>query len=100
MLLSVNMIKVSGAPLSPYIMVIPEKTVDPTIEPGINYTVSVYSNYTGNDVWGWEFSLSFNPAVLQMGFDTADTWIGDGARVVFMASRAAIVPYSEKIYLD
>jgi hypothetical protein len=98
--LSVNKVRVSAVPLSPYIMVMPEKTVDPTIEPGMNYTISIYTNYSGNDIWSWEFSLTFNPSVLQMGFNTTDTWIGDNVTVAFTASRAAVVPNSEKIYVD
>jgi hypothetical protein len=66
----------------------------------MNYTISIYTNYSGNDVWAWEFSLTFNPSVLQMGFNITDTWIGDNATVAFTASRAAVVPNSEKIYVD
>jgi hypothetical protein len=96
----ISTVQVSGAPLSPYIMVIPEETLDPTIEPGMNYTISIYSDYSGDDVYSWEFSLTFNPGVLQMGFNTTDTWIGDNVTAVFTASRAAIAPDSEKIYVD
>ena len=87
-------------PLSPYIRVVPEETVDPTIEPGMNYTISIYTDYAGSDIWGWQFNLTFNPSVLQMGFNITDTWVGDGVTVAFTASRAPVVSDSEKIYVS
>jgi len=48
-----------------YIAVIPQSTVDTTLTPGKNYTVSIYTDYNGSDVWGWQFTLSFNPHVLE-----------------------------------
>jgi len=50
---------------SPYIAVIPLKTVDLTLLPGKNYTVSIYTDYNGTDIWGYEFTLAYNPLVLQ-----------------------------------
>jgi len=46
-------------------MVVPEETVDPTLTPGMNYTIVIYTDYSGSDVWGWQFGLTFNPAVLE-----------------------------------
>ena len=100
MVLSVDKVRVSAVPLSPCIAVLPEKTVDTTIEPGMNYTISVYTNYTGNDIWSWEFSLTFNPIIFQMGFYGEDAWIGDNLTVSFTASKAPVAPFSEKIYVD
>ena len=100
MTVSVNEIWVSAVPLSPYIMVVPEKTLDPAIVPGKNYTISVYTDYTGSDVAAWDLSLTFNPSVFQMGFDTTDTWIGDGVAVTFTASKVPVVEFSEKVYVD
>ena len=51
--------------VSPYIGVVPESTVDEAITPGMNFTVSVYTDYSGNDVWGYEFKLTYNPNVLE-----------------------------------
>jgi uncharacterized membrane protein len=62
---NVNKVKVSAAPLSPYIMVVPDKTVNSTLTPGMNYTISIYTDYDGSDVWGWQFTLTFNPNVLE-----------------------------------
>ena len=50
--------------LSPYIAVIPDSVVDPNLTPDTSFTVSIYTDYTGDDVWGWQFTLSFNPLVL------------------------------------
>ncbi len=48
-----------------YIAVIPQSTVDPTLTPGKNYTVSIYTDYNGSDVWGWQFRLTYNPNILE-----------------------------------
>jgi PKD repeat protein len=66
--LSVDMIGVSAV-VSPYIAVIPQSTVDPNLEPGMNYTVSIYTDYVGtSEAWdyitGYQFTLSYNPSVL------------------------------------
>jgi len=50
--------------VSPYIAVIPHSTVDPDFTLGKNYTVSIYTDYNGSDVWSYDFSLSYNPKVL------------------------------------
>jgi len=50
--------------ISQYIAAIPQSTVDLDLTPGKNYTISIYTDYNGTDVWGWEFSLSYNPFVL------------------------------------
>jgi len=102
--LSVNMVHlVSAVPLSPYIAVVPESTVNETITPGMNYTVSIYTNYTGEDIWAWQFTLSYNPDVLQIGqFDlgTNDTWINSPRVKTFYTTQAPIVTDSEKVYVD
>jgi len=64
-LLTASLIGVSAVPISPYIMIVPEKTLDPTLTPGNTYIVSIYTDYTGSDIWSWQFELTFNPAVLQ-----------------------------------
>jgi len=51
--------------VSPYIAVVPGSTFDPALTPGMNYTISVYTDYNGDDVWGYEFKLTFNPNVLE-----------------------------------
>jgi hypothetical protein len=64
-MLAAGLIRVSAVPASPYIMVVPETTINPTLTPGSTYTVSVYTDYNeNNDVWAWQFGLTYNPAVL------------------------------------
>jgi len=48
-----------------YISVLPQRTVDTSITPGMNYTVSIYTDYNGTDIWSWQFSLSYNPLLLE-----------------------------------
>jgi len=62
--LNVNLTNVSAVD-SPYIAVIPETIEDTTLTPGKNFTVSIYTDYNGTDIWGWQFSLVYNPLVLQ-----------------------------------
>ncbi len=50
---------------SPYIGIVPWSTVNPALGPGTNYTISIYTDYAGHDVWGYEFELAFNPNILQ-----------------------------------
>jgi len=51
--------------ISQYITVLPQSTVDTTLDIGKTYTVSIYTDYNGTDVWGYEFTLTYNPFVLQ-----------------------------------
>jgi len=62
---NLGIVDVSAAPLSPYIMIIPEQTVNYTITPGMNYTIEIYTDYDGDDVWGWQFELFFSPYILE-----------------------------------
>jgi len=97
---AVNLTEVSAVPTSPYMIVVPEKTEDPGITPGMNYTVSIYTDYAGNDTWGWQFELYYDPDILQGGINTTDAWIGNGATRLFNATRTPVAPDSERIYLD
>jgi len=49
---------------SPYIAVVPHSTVNPNLTIGMSYTVSIYTDYNGSDITGYQFSLSYDPAVL------------------------------------
>jgi len=60
MLASSSTVKV----ISHYIAVIPQGTVDPNLTPGMNYTISIYTDYNGTDIWGYEFTLTYNPNVI------------------------------------
>jgi len=61
---SFNSIGVSAEPLSPYIKVNPENIVG-AMTTGATFEVSIYTDYTGSDICSWQFSLTFNPAVLE-----------------------------------
>jgi hypothetical protein len=62
MLVSSSMVRVA---VSPYITVVPVGTVDEALTPGMTYTISIYTDYNGSDVWGYEFKLTYNPNVLE-----------------------------------
>ena len=62
MLVSSSMVRVA---VSPYITVVPVGTLDEALTPGMNYTVSIYTDYSGSDVWGYEITLTYNPNVLE-----------------------------------
>jgi len=51
--------------LSYYIAVVPDTIIDLNLTQGENFTVSILTDYNGSDVWGWEFSLTYNPFVLK-----------------------------------
>jgi len=57
-------IEVVSAAEYPAIYIEPATTVDPTLTPGKTYTISVKTNYTGDDIRGWQFTLSYNSNVL------------------------------------
>lgn len=50
---------------SPSIVVSPANTVDPTLTVGMLYTVSIVTDYTGWDVTAYQFTLSYDPALLE-----------------------------------
>lgn len=56
-----NLIRV----LMQYIAVVPQRTLDTSLTPGKNYTVAIYTDYNGTDIWSWQFSLSYNPLFLE-----------------------------------
>ena len=96
---SVN-INVGSAVEYPAIMVIPESTWNEALAPGMNYTVSIYTNYTGDDVWSYQFTLYYNPNVLHGGINNTDTWVGNGVTVRFDASIEPMIEGSEKVYVN
>ncbi len=40
----------------------PDSTYDLSLD---SYTISIRTNYTGNDIWGYEFTLTYNPLLLE-----------------------------------
>jgi len=51
------------AVVSPYIAVLPRRLVNTTLTAG-EYTVSIYTDYNGSDIWAYEFELTYNPSIL------------------------------------
>jgi hypothetical protein len=83
----------------PAIIVIPEATSDETLTLGTTYTVSIYTDYAGDDIWGWQFTLYYDPDVLHGGINNTDTFTGDGLNTVFWLSQSPVVPDSEEVYV-
>jgi len=83
----------------PAIYIDPANTTDYDLTPGYTYTISVKTNYTGNDVQSWQFTLFFNPSVLHGGLNRTDIFTGDGANKKFNLTGRPVVPNSEKVYV-
>jgi len=102
-LLSVN-IKVVSADDYSIIYIEPALTdtglTNTTLMPGTNFTISIKTNYTGTDIWGWQFNLSYNPLVLHGGIQKTETWMGDNATKMFNTTETPVVPDSEEIYVN
>ena len=73
--------------VSPYIIVLPRRTVDITLTPVQNYTVSIYTDYDGSDIWGYEFILTYNPLVLHGVEVVNGDLITDGDTLIFSAGE-------------
>jgi len=43
---------------------VPSAIVDETLTPGDTFTISIYTDYTGNDITGYQFTLTYNASVL------------------------------------
>jgi hypothetical protein len=56
---------IAGISVTPFIAVIPQHTVDYTLVPGESHTISIYTDYNGTDIWGWELTLTYNPLILE-----------------------------------
>jgi len=50
--------------ISPYVGIVPHTTVNSNLTIGTNYTVSIYTDYNGSDITGYQFALSYNPNIL------------------------------------
>jgi len=97
--INLNTTKVSAVEY-PAIYIEPASTVDANIKRGDNYTISVKTNYTGDDIQGYQFHLSYDPDVLHGGINKTDTWSGDGGNATFFTTKALVVPDSEKVYVN
>ncbi|MGD8543716.1 MAG: cohesin domain-containing protein, partial [Candidatus Bathyarchaeota archaeon] len=68
--LNLGPIPVSAADY-PAVYVDPPSTIDTGLIPGSTYVVSIKTDYNGSDITAWQFTLSFNPTVLN-GIDQAN----------------------------
>jgi len=48
----------------PSIHVYPPSIIDAGLTPGKNFTVSIKTDYTGSDITGYQFTLSYNPSII------------------------------------
>jgi hypothetical protein len=53
----------TGAGPKPWISIDPASTIDITKTSG-NYIITVKTNYTGSDIWGYQLALTYNPLIL------------------------------------
>jgi hypothetical protein len=51
--------------LMQYISIVPQRTLDTSLTPGKNYTIAIYTDYNGTDIWSWQFRLLYNPVFLE-----------------------------------
>jgi len=101
--LTVNTIKVSSFE-TPAIYIVPAETWNTSLTPGMNYPISIRTNYTGNDIWSYQFELEYNPNVLYGGINITDTWIEPinmtATQTMFETSEAPILEDTEKVYVN
>ena len=86
--LNVNITMVSAGDY-PAIYVEPETTEDPNLRPSMNYTISIKTDYTGNDpftnyIISYEFTLSYDPSILN-GVEVTNGDLIDGVGATFLA---------------
>ena len=48
----------------PAIYIDPAITNTTALGPGTNFTISIKTDYNGSDIWGWDFTLTYNPLAL------------------------------------
>jgi hypothetical protein len=97
--LSVNTIKVSAGEY-PAIYIDPPSVIDDTLQSGDNFTISIKTNCTNDDIWGYKFTLSYNPNVLNGGINKTETWIGDGSKKKFYLTEGPVALDSVKVYVN
>ena len=99
--LTVNTIKVSSEE-TPAIYIDPAETWNTSLTPGMNYQISIRTNYTGDDIWSYQFQLEYNPNVLHGGINNTDTWTADPGQIYFVTTiyPGKILEDSEKVYVN
>ena len=51
-------------PEYPAIYVDPAEIIDPTLVPGTSFTIAIKTDYTGDDIAAYQFTLSYDPSIL------------------------------------
>ncbi|MFX1535952.1 MAG: cohesin domain-containing protein [Promethearchaeota archaeon] len=51
-------------PEYPAIYVDPAEIIDPTLVPGTNFTIAIKTDYIGDDINAYQFTLSYDPSIL------------------------------------
>ena len=78
--LSANMTGVSALD-SPYIKVVPESTVTTDLTVGMLYTVSIYTDCAQDDITMYQFTLSYDPSILEgLEVTNGDLIVGGSAK--------------------
>ena len=96
---SVNTMNVSAGEY-PAIYVDPSSVIDDTLQSGDNFTISIKTDCTNDDIWGYQFTLSYNPNVLNGGINKTETWTGDGSKKKFYLTEGPVALDSVKIYVN
>ena len=96
---SVNTIKVSAGEY-PAIYVDPPSVIDDTLQSGDNFTISIKTNCTNDDIFSYQFTLSYNPNVLNGGINKTETWAGDGSKKKFYLTEGPVACDSVKVYVN
>jgi len=51
-------------PEYPAIYVDPAEIIDPTLVPGTSFTIAIKTDYSGDDIMAYQFTLSYDPSIL------------------------------------
>jgi len=107
LLTSVAMTGTVMSPASARMYVDPPEVKSVTEYPtGSTFTVNVSVADVAN-IYGWEFALDFNPALLQVQSHVNDTthavddsWFGDGTQTTFWTTETPVIEGEEVVYVD
>jgi len=98
--------------MSPSIIVFPDSIMDAALTEGNTFEAIIHTDYDAtlisrSDLWGYEFTLTFNDTVLDVigvtnggNMPKMDTWLGDGSTTEFTTSEAPIIADSEEVYVN
>jgi len=104
--LNLSTVGVSAAEY-PAVYIEPANTTDSALAKGSIYAISIKTNYTGDDINSWQFTLSYDPNILKIGIDGSnctDIWtggyVGGVLKRFFETTGKLIVPDSENVYVN